>query len=322
MLKPKLWICSGLLLVLLGACGVNTSQESSIAQITDPSTQSEPTSPPARETSELALPNEAETSQETVPPLPSEAEAHQETATPLPSKATEEPNETPSYAIESTAFPEQAVEPPAEVAAELPLAMGGSLYGCQALPDDSLGLQMTIYEPVYEQAQGFTICFSGFQIDQPIDLTILYPDGTSEEKQVAPHAPFGPEALDWMAYPNAPLGEYRVIARQGDATAQGEFSLRPATEPRFTMLPYSGSESATLPVVLAGFEPFSQQVISLYRNENGTWRYYAHVMSATIDAHGSFQLNLYTSASTPKGYYRLMVSNLPPHAYPVEFTLE
>lgn len=320
MVKPILWIYSGLLLILLAACDVNQRQEGSIAQINDLSAQIEPMRSPESEPSELALPSEAEASEETTAPVPNEA--GEETTTSVPNEATEEPQEASSYTIESTNFPDQAAEPPDGVAAELPIGMGGSLYACQALPDDSLGLQITIYEPVYEHAQGFSICFSGFQIDQPIDVTILYPDGSSEEKQVAPHPRFGPEALDWMAYPSAPVGEYRVIASQADAIAHGSFIIQPATEPRFTMLPYSGSESATLPVVLAGFEPFSHQVISLYRNENGAWRYYAHLMSATIDPQGSFQLNLYTSASTPKGYYRLMVSNLPPHAYPVEFSLE
>lgn len=340
----RLWCVP--LVILLVACGRNDPQQGSIAQITPTWLPTEPlitsefrptTTSRALEAAsgDIVVATKTALIETSIPVVVATQTALSETSTPealvtetaLPEAqtATPEPPTPPStrtYAVESMSFPEQAYEPPAGVAAELPMNMGSLNYYCQALPDHNLGFQITIYEPVYEHAQGFSMCFSGYQVDQPIKVIIRYPDGSELEKLVTGDPPFSPEALDWVIYPSDPIGEYRVIAIQGEATAYASFTVQPATEPRLIMMPYSGSEAAILPIVLAGFEPFSQQEISLYRSENGVWRYYASLISATIDEQGSFQLNLHTSAGNPSDYYRVVASNLPDHAYPVEFVLK
>ncbi len=151
--------------------------------------------------------------------------------------------------------------PPPEVSAYLPMEYGGLAFTCQALPDDSLGLQITIYEAEHEVAQGFSFCFSGYAPNQPIQVEVTLPDGTVRQQEV-PALYFGPEAMDWVTRPGDPLGQYSISATQGDQRASGSFVLKPATQPRMVVFQETGvqitigsSPGSTVQIVLAGFDP-------------------------------------------------------------------
>lgn len=298
-LKSFVRLCSLVFAVLLVACGVNTAQQSGAAQPEAVQPANTPTAPVA----EPAQPEEVDPLELT------------------PVFVTIEPAE-PYDGPKIVQLPMQSDAPPVDIPPELPETFGGTMFTCQALPDDSLGLQITIYEPVYELGQGFNFCLSGYREDLPIAGTVLFPDGLSAPFFLFPDATGGLQDMPWIPDVYAPLGEYTVTVTQGEATAEAHFSLQAATKPQFVIEPYFGAGNAYVPVLFAGFAPNSVQEPFLYRYDNEVWRYFASLPAIQFDAEGLLSLNLYIPEGYPSGRYQIVVPGLSDDVYPVTFVVE
>jgi hypothetical protein len=212
--------------------------------------------------------------------------------------------------------------PPPGVPAELPQLYGGGGFGCQALPDASLGLRITIYETDREVADGFSFCFSGFVKDQPLQVEVARPDGALWHGSVPADPRFGPEALSWVTLPGDPLGTYRVTATQGDKQARSSFTLRAASARHIVVFPQDrrliGADlpaGAAIQVALAGFQPDQRVALYLYALTTEPncatvpptcWVYRAALPPSQMDALGQAVATLLTQPDDPDGTYRIV----------------
>ncbi|RME84134.1 MAG: hypothetical protein D6775_06280, partial [Caldilineae bacterium] len=113
-----------------------------------------------------------------------------------------------------------------------------------------------------EIGQQIVICVEGFASGAGTVLTLLRPDGTAREYPIDIDT-FGMGRLSWVAMPDNPPGEYLVTARQGEASAQGRFTLHLAGEPHIHILTPGVQVGTPIRVLLTGFEPWAQ--LYLYR---------------------------------------------------------
>ncbi|MFL5800540.1 MAG: SH3 domain-containing protein [Roseiflexaceae bacterium] len=292
-----------------------------------------PTATAGRDTTAIAAAPAARATP--IPPLPTAeligeppARATAAPTAPEPTSATLLPlQDTPVATTPDAAQPTPAQSPlqrhdtpPAEVVAYLQKEYGGLAFTCQALPDDSLGLRITIYAAEHETGEGFSFCFSGYAQNQPIQVAIARPDGTVLRQEV-PALPFGPEAMDWVTRPGDPLGQYTVTATQGDQRATGGFTLRSASRPRMVVfqdagaqLSAAGSPGSTFQVALAGFQPQQQVLLHVYAiGDTGEcpsdtpdcWAYRTSLPPIQVDAAGQAMATVSTTTDD-NGIYRLV----------------
>jgi hypothetical protein len=305
-------LLAALLLLLLVGCG---SPENATTPSREPAAPA--TSPTAPQTNTQAPPTAPQRS--AILPAPTATSPQPGQDTPLPAATLTAPVQTTPASAESPL--KRHDTPPKGVAAHQAKEYGTLGFTCQALPDDSLGLRITIYEAEHEVADGFSFCFSGFARDQPIQVQVTRPDRTVEREEVPAIPPFGPEALDWVTLPSDPLGEYNIIAAQGAHQATGSFTLRAASKPRMVVFRKDGPlrhaegpPGTTFQIALAGFQPNTRVLLHLYQSGTDAdcpsdlpdcWAYRTSLPPVQVDASGQ-AINALNTQPDDDGYYRLV----------------
>lgn len=236
--------------------------------------------------------------------------------------ATAEPVVTPSATAGTTSTLRRRDQPPAGVAAELEFIATGIAGVCLSNPDEpeSIDIDRVGTSAAQEIGTAFFICFKGFAADQPVDAQVTRPDGTTEQKQIAPNPGLAPTTgYYWIWYSRAgdAMGEYQVSATQGDLQAQGTFTVQAATAPRVMLVSESVQRGDTLAFTLAGFSAGQPVPLYLYyRSETECsgrapcWKYATALPPVTADARGEGTATLATQPDDPAGLYRV-VSNPP-----------
>jgi hypothetical protein len=153
------------------------------------------------------------------------------------------------------------------------------------------------------------ICLWGFTSGAKVTIMITRPDGASE--QVSPHD-------DQLFLPGDPLGDYSVVASDGERQATGTFVVRPASTPRVWVLgdrpemiwnAEKGAPATTFRIALMGLPPNQSVPLYLYGiGPNGSssawpWAYLAKLPAAQTNENGEALYSLSTQPDDPAGSY-------------------
>jgi hypothetical protein len=218
-----------------------------------------------------------------------------DTPTPVPSDTPSPlPTDTPEPTPSDTPIPESPLKrndiPPEGVQAQL----GFFTPNILCLPSEK---PLITVAPEAEIAQVLLICLTGFQTQGAIAAEVKLPDGAIRQNKIEPSV----GRWLWLSLPGDPLGEYTIIAQQGDLEASGTFTVRPASVSRIAALTKSGPPGATFQFALAGFQP--GQALYLYRLSGSNWVYATELPPAQVDGRGEAIYELSTQPDDPSGTY-------------------
>jgi hypothetical protein len=101
--------------------------------------------------------------------------------------------------------------------------------------------------------------------------------------------------------PGAPLGTYRISARQGTVTAEREFVVRRASDPRLWLdRPVNAPAGVDVHLYLGGFPPGRTTSLDLYGTEPPR---YLTSFPVRVDADGEAHAVIDTKPDDPTGCY-------------------
>jgi hypothetical protein len=181
-----------------------------------------------------------------------------------------------------------------------------------------------------EIATEFYICVQGFAANREIQIQVKYPDGRVKRDRISvPGYPTPTRSTLWTSLPGDPLGEYAVIATQGEGQAQHQamtsFMMSAASKPHIMVLPNMGPPGTTFRFALAGFAPDKMVPLHLYRQDTSctdaiAYCYVTSLPPANMDSRGEAIYMLRTQPDDPQGSYRVItepiVNLTPSHAFP------
>lgn len=152
-----------------------------------------------------------------------------------------------------------------------------------------------------------------FDLSQPVQLTIIWPDGRREGGVVAANM----LSVSYLPLATNPPGDYIVIAEQGDVSAQSQFSVEYPSSPRLYACPATGCErwaeagaptepaGTTFQFFLAGYPPSSNIPLHLYGLVENCVCYLATLPPVRTDVNGIGFYALATSPDDIGGLYLL-----------------
>jgi hypothetical protein len=155
-----------------------------------------------------------------------------------------------------------------------------------------------------EMGNAFRFCLAGFDPAAAIDVSVQFPDGSTQTRSVGPAQGSAPRFLDWDPVPGDPLGSYEVTASQASATATGEFTVELASEPGIRVPEGVVAPGDRVQIALTGFQPDETVPLHVYGPQpSGTAHGYLTTLESRVDHDGQLLYELGTSADDPEGLY-------------------
>jgi hypothetical protein len=155
---------------------------------------------------------------------------------------------------------------------------------------------------VIEVAEARDLELKGFAAGTTVTVQITRPDGGLVNAQFDPNAQ-GQGDVSWISLPGEPIGDHQLLATQGDRQVRAVFTVRNATEPHVSVVPWASPPGSTFQVAVAGL-PTNQFIpLRLYRNVGETYWYVMDLPSLQTNERGEGIAPLPTLPTDPEDRY-------------------
>lgn len=205
----------------------------------------------------------------------------------------------------------QRREPPPAGVGDL-LVSFPSMGGRPCLDETSDHPRITTPKSTVIQGGRIVFCLVKFDPTRPIALGISDSAGNLWRGWLHPVSSSDVEDFGWEVPLDASLGEYRLIATQGEIQADTSFTVTPATYPSLAVTPaVAASPGTTFRITLAGYPPKTKVQLYLYRAEDPGrfYRYSSALPPVQIDADGRATFIIQTMPDDLPGEYRVITDD-------------
>lgn len=152
------------------------------------------------------------------------------------------------------------------------------------------------------------ICILGFRPEQPVEVSISVPDGTTISAQPLPDGK-GTATVALIRLPGDPEGTYGVHVQQAELAADTAFEVTPPKAFVQTLaVPETPRAGETITIWFGGLPPGQAAPAYLYRlSSQLKWQFTAVLGDVGVDDRGYGSIELRSESSDPVGEYLVVV---------------
>ena len=188
---------------------------------------------------------------------------------------------------------------PEGVADQLEFFMGGG----PECGNPQLDPPQVVYPRAVEEIPSKTqICLGGFDVGEPLTLTITPPVGKTATLELPPTDDADGFTYRYPRIPGVPIGTYHVTAEQNDLVATREFNVQRATRPRLWVdRRHDATPGDEIHVYVGGFTANRTERLDLYGGGNPAT--YRTSFPIQVDQHGEGHAVIETKPDDTEGCY-------------------